>query len=374
MKKSRLLFLAIFTSLWVVTMLIKFAAAETADSSSAIDGDGKNEDKTSFMGMPFVFYSPETRFGAGVMSNYVKNGELEISKPSSLLGVLMYTQENQVISALKSEYYSADNNYHLTANLSYLKFPTKYWGIGTNTINDAEEEYTPEQAALDLGLKYQFIPRVYAGVTYYYEHLAMIETADDGQLANDDIIGSNGGSVSMIGGIISFDSRDNIFWPTRGQLHQITYGVSDEGLGSDYNYNRLTADFRNYFSLAENQVLATQVYFDRVNGDPPFHLLPGLGGDIIMRGYYLSRYIDKNMYAVQAEYRRPLWWKLGMAAFAGLGDVAARIDEFQAKEIKYTFGMGLRYMINEADKLNVRFDYGIGENTTGFYISFAEAF
>ena len=78
--------------------------------------------------------------------------------------------------------------------------------------------------------------------------------------------------------------------------------------------------------------------------------------------------------AIQAEYRRQLLPWLGLTAFSAFGDVASQFDEFQLSEFKWTAGGGIRLMVNKADRINIRIDYGIGHETSGFYFAFAEAF
>jgi hypothetical protein len=45
-----------------------------------------------------------------------------------------------------------------------------------------------------------------------------------------------------------------------------------------------------------------------------------------MRGYYEGRFRERQLYAVQAEYRAHLFWRVGAVGFASLGGVARDID------------------------------------------------
>jgi outer membrane translocation and assembly module TamA len=99
-----------------------------------------------------------------------------------------------------------------------------------------------------------------------------------------------------------------------------------------------------------------------------------LGGDAIMRGYYNGRYRDNQQMSIQGEYRRQLLPWLGVTAFSAFGDVASDFNSFDLGDFKWAAGGGLRFMVNRSDRINIRIDYGIGENTSGFYFAFAEAF
>jgi hypothetical protein len=42
--------------------------------------------------------------------------------------------------------------------------------------------------------------------------------------------------------------------------------------------------------------------------------------------------------------------------------------------VKFSAGAGLRLNVNKQETTHLRADFGIGKNTTGFYLSFGEAF
>jgi hypothetical protein len=109
-------------------------------------------------------------------------------------------------------------------------------------------------------------------------------------------------------------------------------------------------------------------------GDVPFYKLPALGGKR-MRGYFNGRYRDNFYMVMQLEYRQMVWWRLGFAVFGGVGNVAEEMIDFSFKNIKYNFGAGLRLMFNEAEKVNLRVDFGMGSGgNAGLYFGIEEAF
>ncbi|MFC1530078.1 hypothetical protein ACFL6R_05110 [Gemmatimonadota bacterium] len=93
-----------------------------------------------------------------------------------------------------------------------------------------------------------------------------------------------------------------------------------------------------------------------------------------MRGIYSGRYADQNMLTFQAEYRRPVWKRIGMAAFAGVGDVAHEIGDFRFGDFKFSAGFGIRFLLIPEENMNLRLDWAWGKGTDGMYISILEAF
>jgi outer membrane protein assembly factor BamA len=144
--------------------------------------------------------------------------------------------------------------------------------------------------------------------------------------------------------------------------------------GSDFDFNRYILNLRQYLSITSNHLLAIQFYGNFVGGYSPFYELPALGGQNLMRGYFLGRYRDKQYVLAQAEYRTSLLWRIGLVGFAGVGDVTDRLELIQLSELKYSVGAGLRFALDVKEKLNVRIDFGIGKNSSGIYFAIEEAF
>ena len=93
-----------------------------------------------------------------------------------------------------------------------------------------------------------------------------------------------------------------------------------------------------------------------------------------MRGYYLGRYRDIGILALQAEYRLPLWKRIGLVGFAGLGDVFERIGDFRLDRLKYSIGGGIRFKLDAREGTNLRVDFALGKKSFGVYFTAREAF
>jgi len=93
-----------------------------------------------------------------------------------------------------------------------------------------------------------------------------------------------------------------------------------------------------------------------------------------MRGYYDGRYRDKSAIAYQTEYRTMFLKRWGAVAFANIGSVYSDIDEIELKDFKASFGIGGRFLLIPEDKINLRLDLAMGNNSFGFYFIIEEAF
>jgi outer membrane protein assembly factor BamA len=342
-------------------------------STSTIQSDSLQHFENSFIYLPVIFYTPETKtaFGAS-MSHFFYPGQKMKNRPSSLTPTFIYTTRKQILAELKTDLYMQDN--HLIGEFQFLKFPETFMGIGNKTSDDEEENFTSQSVNLFLSYQKEISPGLYVGPRYFFRDTKILKTADDGILKNKTILGSKNGTTSGLGLAVHYDTRDNVFYPTDGVFHQLSGWVFTDFMGSDYNFRKLNLDMRLYRTFYTNHVLALRTYFESSFGNVPFQSMAMVGGANLMRGYFQGRYRDKNMLALQAEYRMPLFWNFGLAGFAGLGDVSSEIQKFEVSNFKHCYGFGIRYQIDPKSKLNLRLDFGFGKNSSGTYISISEAF
>ena len=337
--------------------------------------------RSGFIALPVLFYTPETKLAGGVAINYYfrESGSASTSKPSIIVPSITYTQQKQMMAELVADLYWQNEMYHILGYLGYKKFPDKFYGIGKSTPESNEESYTPRSAKINLSILKRIGAKWGAGIQFEFEHNKLILVEESGLLAQGVIPGSEGGTTSGAGFLFNRDSRDNIFYPTSGCYCQFSVSLFNNALGSGYDFKRYSIDFRQYLSLSSSHVVAVQSYLNMQTGEPPFQKLSMLAGRIggynLMRGYYEGRYRDKNMMAFQIEYRiLPVWWRLGLVAFAGFGDVSDKMENFELRKFKYSIGGGIRFLINQNEKLNIRLDFAYGKNSSGMYITIGEAF
>jgi outer membrane protein assembly factor BamA len=165
--------------------------------------------------------------------------------------------------------------------------------------------------------------------------------------------------------------------PTQNFFVEIMVNGYAEMLGGETQYGDLEIDTRKYWDVGSKEgrsVIATQFFVQSRWGDPPFWDLATLGGDIIMRGYYMGRYRDWNSAQVQTEWRQRLLGRWGMTLFVSTGEVWQRWNDISLERNKWTVGGGLRFNFNKQDPTNIRLDIGAGPDTFGFYLQFGEAF
>jgi outer membrane protein assembly factor BamA len=365
---------ALATAILCCLPLAVFAQAE--DPIVEAEADSTVSRKRSLNGYPYVYYTPETELavGAGGIMIFYTSDEPNLS-PSKVTLSAYYSTNGSYKAALTPVIYMNEDKVYATMPVSAGHFVDKFWGIGNQTPDTGSENYIRDEFAASLTVQ---LPPVWfsadrAGFIFDYADTQIDDETDNSFLVNDEVVGSSGGQLIGIGTDLVWDTRDHKFFPNTGAYQYFKLVVYPE-IG-DFIFYNLELDVRHYHAFAPNHVLAGNLYFATAVGEVPFYKLPALGGQNRMRGYFYGRYRD-NVYSVlQIEYRQFVSRKFGFVTFAGIGDVAPNLLKFRIDEIKLSGGVGLRYLFNAEQKVNLRVDLGIGEDgNTGIYFGLEEAF
>jgi hypothetical protein len=75
--------------------------------------------------------------------------------------------------------------------------------------------------------------------------------------------------------------------------------------------------------------------------------------------------VQLDSFAVQCDYRFPVWRLLSGVVFASAGDVASRVPSFNLPDLKFVAGAGLRYTFQKQKRLVLRIDFGVAKGSAG---------
>lgn len=328
--------------------------------------------------LPIAFYSPETKLagGMGGLLTFRRAGARAAERPSSIYFYAIYTQKKQFSMAWEPEFYFDRETWLLKGRFLIERYPDKFWGTGPEAPDTAAEDYTPRSALLEASFLKKIAPSadLFAGVQLRYEKFSILKSDPWGAIGRDTVGGSRGATVTGLGFVLNRDSRDDIFFPRHGDYWILSALFNSRAFGGDFSYSHMKVDARKYLPVGGSQVLAFQGQLQLISGTPAFNGYAKLGSDTMMRGYYTGRYRDKVMAAVQAEYRAPLYGRLGVVGFAGLGNVAPRLDTLDLGHLKYSVGAGFRFRVSTRETTNIRMDVAFGKDTSGVYFTAREAF
>ena len=340
--------------------------------------------RASFMPVPVFRYSQEMgiEIGLGALySTYLDRKDLA-NRSSNFSAVLSGSTKGQYNISLKGDIWTKNNTHRYVAEVRFKRMPFDFYGLGNNTLEADEDRLVQGSVKIVLEAEKKLLPHFYSGLSVGFENYHFTDKVVGGiYTTSPDLIHRIGGSVVYGGFSASFDTRNSNNYTTKGFMGRVSYQYAPDFFGGEnFNGSLIKANVRHFFPLSKKFVLGLNALFHSVQGrNTPFYLLPQMGNDEMMRGYYTGRYRDRNLLAGQAELRYRYNNRFGLAAFAGTGQVFDNGD-FGLKSFKPSYGAGGRYFFDPEKGLSVRVDYGIGEKRpnekrqTGFYISLAEAF
>ena len=192
--------------------------------------------------------------------------------------------------------------------------------------------------------------------------------------ANDKYVDKNFGRINSITWQKVYDSRDNIYEPTRGRRISYTAQWAGHGLGGDFDFYKFTAEARMYKKLGAKNVLAFRARGGIIQGDAPYSQLFTLGGADSLRGYEDDQFRGKYMYNATLEFRFPIVKKVSGVLFTDIGDAwdAPNVSWYNSKKtFNYGVGAGVRITTPIGP---VKLDYGVGKHKNKFHFSFGTQF
>lgn len=340
-----------------------------------VEGDSAKPKKSVLFVLPLWDVTPETGIKLGFSLGYIfRMGPAETTRPSLLRLNSSYTQNRQFNIRPSVDIFFKENTYNLKAQYVYNDFNEYYWGIGSQTLDTAKEAYDFQQHKINLRFTKQVVKNVYAGAQLAYERLNHIHFKEGSPSPSSSVEGINGYNILGAGFCFAYDNRNNIYYPSKGAYLELSnYFYFPSGL-SQQKFQNITLDMRKFFPLWKENILAVQGFSSLNFGNVPYRQMGVMGNEMIMRGYYNGRFRDQHFAALQAELRKTIWGPIGMVFFGGFGNVAMQTSNL-LQQVKPNYGFGFRFNALRKEHINVRMDFGFGENKIkGFYFTMSDAF
>jgi len=325
--------------------------------------------------LPVIFYTPETALGFGGLglATFRLKNELKTTRPSSIQLGLSYTTKKQLLIFAPFEIYKEEERWRVVGELGYYRFFYNFFGLGIDSQVEDEEVYEVNFPRLRLSVLREVLPNFSVGLGYEYDRFSNLKIVEDGALDNSNAAGKRDGTVSNLGVLAFYDTRDNIFFPTKGWFLQGNFFTSSNFLGSSFNYSKFELDSRYYQKVGKKQVLAANLFLANSSRNAPFYDLYYLGSKRT-RGFANRRFQDNAELSFVTEYRFPIKGRFGGAVFGSTGTVAPDLGETFSSKFRNAAGLGLRYIVNKRDGVRIRVDYGITGEGGNFYFTIKEAF
>ncbi|MDF2635228.1 MAG: surface antigen [Pelosinus sp.] len=193
-----------------------------------------------------------------------------------------------------------------------------------------------------------------------------------GEKYNEDptYLKDNFGKTNSISLMRVYDSRDNVFSPTEGNRIALTAEFAGKALGGDFDYNKYTAETRNYLKVGHAQVVALRGTVGYADGKMPESGRFEVGGSDTLRGYRDDQFKGNKMLAATAEYRFPIANKVEGVAFTDIGKAWSG-KGYNLSDLEASVGVGIRVSTPIGP---IRLDYAKGGQGARTHFSFGGQF
>jgi hypothetical protein len=331
------------------------------------------ENPRGFLPIPIVITEPAVGYGAGLIAMFLRQREKAAgqgwARPNiSAVGVLATENGTRAV-------FAGDASRWLDGRVKTLV------GGGTGRVNLDFYGLGPASASLDDAVRYsldfslalvqgnwQLRPKSpwSVGLRYVYA-LVQPKLRDDplfpGLADHIDV------KVSAPVGILEFDSRDNLFTPTRGIYAESSILVSRENLGASDDFERFQQVLMGWYPIADAVTLGLRGDYQWSSEGTPFFLRPY----VKLRGVTAMRYQGDEMASVEVEARwqfRPRW---SVVAIAGGGTARTSRDSFSGTKQVSSGGIGFRYELARKFGLHAGMDVAFSSETTAVYFQVGNA-
>ena len=336
-------------------------------------------------------YTPEASFGVGgaVLASFRMNKQDTISQRSFLPAGLNLSINGTIVVAGAGTFFFNENRFRIYMNYGYRNEPSHYYGKGfekAETIErgDSTTRFHRSYFQLYPRFVWEIRPHFYLGGLF---DLNYTKVSDVNPVMEKDPYFQQFKRKYFnvgIGGLIQYDTRDDVATPTRGMLLGANFKLFGKYLGGAYNYEIIELEYRQFKNIFRPRSTLAWIAKSQIGlGDVPFTELPTFGSPFDLRGYYMGKYRDKSMAYGIVEYRHMFgspakyksgnfWAKCGFVAWGGTGTIGE--TPFDWNKWKLNFGAGLRFQMQPGK--NFRLDIGKEPGQPGMqvYMNMTEAF
>jgi hypothetical protein len=339
-----------------------------------LDVSGFLEHPYAFLPIPIIVTEPAVGYGGGAAGMFlrprVESGHEGWSRPDlSAIGGLATENGTWLAFAGDSSRW-LDERLQTLAGAAAGKINLDFYGAGLDLPDPDEKfryslQFTGAIAQADWRLAKS--SRWAVGLRYVYADITP-ELRD--QPAAPGLANRTAVTVSAPTAILEYDSRNNIFTPTRGLYSETSYLLSRGALGASADFERFHQLVLAWLPLPHEITLGGRADYAWSSSSTPFFLRPY----IQLRGVPAVRYQGDQAASLELEARWQCWGRWSVVPFAGVG--ATRLERSLTSENGQSVasgGIGVRYELARKFGLHAGLDLAHSPGTTAIYLQVGNA-
>jgi hypothetical protein len=327
----------------------------------------------SFLPIPIVVTEPAVGYGGGMVATFLRPrkeaGDQGFARPDiSAVGAI--ATENGTWAA-----FAGDASRWLDGRLRTLvgggrgKINLDVYGLGADSASlDQAARYSLQFTGAVAQANWQLGPKSPWAVGLRYVH-AEVEP----QLRDDTASAgrADGRTVSISGptAVVEFDTRDNIFTPTRGAYAESSWLASRKALGASVDFDRFQQVVMGWQPLTPAVTLGARVNYAWASDGTPFFLRPF----VVLRGVPAMRWQGDQVVSAEAEARWQFSGRWSLVGFGGVGATRNSRTLYTATANVGSGGVGFRYELARKFGLHAGMDVARSAGTTAVYLQMGSA-
>ena len=326
------------------------------------------ENARGFLPIPIVITEPAVGYGGGLAAMFLRprreTGSEGFARPD-IAAVGAFGTENGTRGG-----FAADVSRWMDGRLRTLigagtgRVHLDFYGLGPDTASlDQKVRYSLDFTGAVGQVNWQLAPKSpwAVGMRYVY---ADVKPKLRDEPAFPGLADGTKVKVSAPTAVLEYDTRDNLFTPTRGVYSETSYLVSRESLGSSDDFERFQQVLMGWVPLPNRVTLGARGNYAWSSSGTPFFLRPF----IVMRGVPAMRFQGESTASIEGEGRWQFNERWSAVGFLGTGAAKTRNDDFSSTEKVTSGGAGLRYKLARKFGMDVGMDVAHSPGTTAIYL------
>jgi hypothetical protein len=204
------------------------------------------------------------------------------------------------------------------------------------------------------------------GLRYLYSE---VQPALDGDARFPGLVDHIDIEISAPAGILEYDSRDNLFTPTRGLYSESLYLLSREALGASQDFERFQQVLMGWVPLGQDWTLGMRADYQWASDGTPFFLRPY----IKLRGVPAMRYQGDEMASTEIEARWRVRGRWSLVGAAGYGTAHTGQELFSATRDVWSGALGFRYELARLFGMHAGLAVGFSDGEAVVYLQVGNA-
>jgi hypothetical protein len=326
--------------------------------------------KEGFLLIPSIITEPAVGYGAMATAVYFHSSYSEKHGPPSMSGVIGGGTENGtwMVGVFHVGYWKNDRLRYMGA-VARTDANIGFYGSGAIT------DLTGESINLNMDawiLLQQLKGRIGRSNFFVGGKYLLLDTENTFEVPVDEpeFHGAELSSVlSEASLILNYDSRNNVFSPTKGFFIDWSGTYSDDWMGGDGLYGRMGIDLLSYLRATDNLLVSMRIESNYTFGNVPFYARPM----VQLRGAPLMKYQNKNTSVFEAEVDWKVYRRWSLIGFTGIGNAYSSLSEFDKGKSVRNYGSGFRYILARKFGAKMGMDFAFTQDDFAFYFVFGTA-